>query len=69
MEEDAHVRALRRNQDLEAKVNQLLNQLQWVDAERRVVELEQKLDETERAYKVRVHQLEVNYHLAVRYVK
>ena len=58
MQEDAHVRALlHRNQDLEAELHQRRSY-----AERRVVELEQKSDETERAYQHRLRRLEKDHH-------
>ena len=76
MHEDAQrelVQALRQKQDVEAQVSQLLDQLKlaWGSAAegRRVAELEQKLDETERTYKARLEQLEEDYQLAVQYVK
>ncbi|SRR6266550_8852243 len=75
MHEDAQrelAQALRRKRDVETQVNQLSGQLELVrggDAEGRVSELEQRLDESERAYKVRLHQLEEDYQLAVHYVK
>ena len=76
MHEDSQrelAQALRRKRDVEAQVSQLSGQLELVrgsDAEgRRVTELEQKLDETERGYKTRLHQLEEDYQLAVHYVK
>ncbi|KAF8745108.1 hypothetical protein AX14_010575 [Amanita brunnescens Koide BX004] len=76
MHEDAQrelALTLRRKRDVEAQVSQLSDQLELArgsEAEgQRVAELEQKLDETERAYKARHHQLEEDYQLAVHYVK
>ncbi|KAF8632976.1 hypothetical protein AX15_001573 [Amanita polypyramis BW_CC] len=78
MHEDAQrelAQALRRKRDAEAQVSQLSDQLELVqgipggDSDGRISELEQKLSETERAYKTRLHQLEEDYQLAVHYVK
>ena len=69
--------ALRRKRDIEAQVGQLSGQLEMTRSghsppagnDERVAELEQKLEETERTFKARMHQLEEDYQLAVHYVK
>ncbi|KAF8684330.1 hypothetical protein AX14_004147 [Amanita brunnescens Koide BX004] len=65
--------ALHQKRDVEAQVSQLSDQLKLARGSaaegRRVAELEQKLDETERTYKARLEQLEEDYQLAVQYVK
>lgn len=75
---------IRRKRDLENQANMLSTQLDRMRstqspgahddtqirvAETRVLEAEQKLDETERGYKARMQQMEEDYQLAVHYVK
>ncbi|TFK30826.1 hypothetical protein FA15DRAFT_579721 [Coprinopsis marcescibilis] len=71
--------ASRKHREAEAQVADLRNQIQQVrstpstngnsNADSRVLEVERKLDETERTYKERLHQMEEDYQIAVHYVK
>jgi len=71
--------AIRRKRDAETQVSQLSTQLDQVrttqspgnnaDADARVQELEEKLEETGKHYEKRIQQLEEDYHVAVHYVK
>ncbi|KAJ8702368.1 hypothetical protein PTI98_001088 [Pleurotus ostreatus] len=66
--------------DAEDQINSLISELDHLranshspsrttEAEARAADLERKLEETERGYKVRMLQMEEDYQLAVRYVK
>ncbi|KAJ3503251.1 hypothetical protein NMY22_g18314 [Coprinellus aureogranulatus] len=65
----------RRNRDAESQVSELANQLNQVRStpsnsnDDRVAEMERKLEETEKTYKDRLHQVEEDYQIAVHYVK
>lgn len=63
----------RRNRDAEAQVSELANQLRSTPShsnnDERVAEVERKLEETEKTYKDRLHQVEEDYQIAVHYVK
>ncbi|KAH7885957.1 hypothetical protein F5I97DRAFT_1808782 [Phlebopus sp. FC_14] len=79
--EHEHAQATRRNRDADTQISTLTAQLARARssqnplvesdslAEARVIELQQKLDETERSYKARMQQMEEDYQLAVHYVK
>jgi predicted RNase H-like nuclease (RuvC/YqgF family) len=70
----------RKQRDAESQVSELSTQLNRIRSTQspaingdgdgaRVVEMERKLEETEKTYKDRLHQMEEDYQIAVHYVK